>query len=157
MKIVVTTGTGEGPTSLAAFDQALLNAGVANYNLIYLSSIIPPGSSIERSRYVTPPDEYGHRLYVVIACQHESEAGKSAWAGIGWTQNPEDGRGLFVEIHAGAQTDVEQAIDATLGSMIASRSVPYGPIECEVVGKECRGMPACALVIAVYKSEGWGV
>ena len=44
MKIIVTSGTGEGPTSLAAFDAALLDAGVANYNLICLSSIIPPGS-----------------------------------------------------------------------------------------------------------------
>lgn len=39
MHIYVTTGTGEGPTPLAAFDAALINAGVANYNLICLSSV----------------------------------------------------------------------------------------------------------------------
>ena len=58
MKITVTSGTGEGPTALAAFDAALLNAGVANYNLIYLSSAIPNGGSIERSKFIMPADEY---------------------------------------------------------------------------------------------------
>ena len=77
MKITITTGTGEGPTPLAAFDTALLNAGVANYNLIYLSSIIPPNSVIKRECYVTPPDEYGHRLYLVMACQRAEEPGTS--------------------------------------------------------------------------------
>jgi arginine decarboxylase len=45
LEIQVTTGTGEGPTPLAAFDAALLDAGVANYNLILLSSVIPAGAS----------------------------------------------------------------------------------------------------------------
>ena len=40
------TATGTGRTLLAAFDDALLAAGVANFNLITLSSVIPPGSSI---------------------------------------------------------------------------------------------------------------
>ena len=37
------TGSGEGGTALNAFDQALLNSGVGNTNLIKLSSILPPG------------------------------------------------------------------------------------------------------------------
>ena len=155
MKITITTGTGEGPTPLAAFDNALLNAGVANYNLIYLSSIIPPNSVIERGCYVTPADEYGHRLYLVMACHRADEPGTSAWAGIGWTQDRESGRGLFVELHGSNQQEVEQAIDQTLNAMIASRSLPYGPIQSEVIGKTCMDKPVCALVLAVYKSEGW--
>lgn len=155
MKITITAGTGEGPTPLAAFDKALLDAGVANYNLIYLSSIIPPNSVIERKQYVTPPDEYGHRLYLVMACQRTEQAGTSAWAGIGWTQESASGKGLFVELHGSSQSEVEQAIDQTLTSMIVSRPCPYGPIQCEVVGKTCIDKPVCALVLAVYKSEGW--
>jgi arginine decarboxylase len=155
MKITITTGTGEGPTPLAAFDKALLDAGVANYNLIYLSSIIPPNSVIERAHYMTPPDEYGHRLYVVVARQSTEEPGTSAWAGIGWTQDCASGKGLFVELHGGSQCEVEQSIDQTLTSMIASRSSSYGLINCEVVGKTCADKPVCALVMAIYKSEGW--
>jgi len=155
MKITITSGTGEGPTPLAAFDSALLDAGVANYNLIYLSSIIPPNSVIERECYVTPPDEYGHRLYLVMASHRVEEPGTSAWAGIGWTQESTTGKGLFVELHGDSQSEVEQAINQTLTSMIASRPSPYGPIHCQVVGKKCEDKPVCALVLAVYKSEGW--
>jgi arginine decarboxylase len=156
MRIIISTGTGEGPTALSAFDAALLNAGVANYNLIYLSSIIPPGSTIERAQFVTPPDEYGHRLYVVGARHDQQEPEKEAWAGIGWTQNAEDGRGLFVEHHGTSRAEVETAICASLESMIASRDFAYGPIQFEIVGKKCHEKPVCALVVAVYKSEGWG-
>ena len=42
MKIRLSSGRGEGPTPLAAFDAALLDAGVSNYNLLPLSSVIPP-------------------------------------------------------------------------------------------------------------------
>jgi len=153
--ITITCGTGEGPTPLAAFDQALLSAGVANYNLIYLSSVIPPESVIHRARFVTPPDEYGHRLYVVMARHDEQTPGNTAWAGGAWTQEEETGRGLFVELHGNKREDVEQDILCSLETMIASRSLDYGPIKYEITGKTCTGTPVCAVVLAVYKSEGW--
>ncbi|MAS33695.1 MAG: pyruvoyl-dependent arginine decarboxylase [Anaerolineaceae bacterium] len=155
LHIVITKGVGEGPTTLAAFDAALLDAGVANYNLIYLSSIIPPGSQIECARYVTPADEYGHRLYVVMARAIAQQPGEKAWAGVGWTQNEEDGRGLFVELEGGSKEEVETAIHSTLDAMIVTRSTAYGPIHAEMAGIECTANPVCALVTAVYKSEGW--
>ena len=155
MKIVVTAGTGEGPTSIAAFDAALRRAGVENYNLIALSSIIPPGSTIECIPYVTPSDEYGHRLYVVMARCDEQRLGREAWAGVGWTQEPENGRGLFVELHGNSKSDVEEAIEATLSAMMTSRGRSSGPIHSEIAGIACRGRPVCAVVIAVYQSAGW--
>jgi arginine decarboxylase len=155
MKIYLTTGTGEGPTPLAAFDAALIDAGVANYNLICLSSVIPTGSEIERVKFVTPPDEYGYRLYIVMARQQEQRPGHSAWAGLGWTQDEASRRGLFVELHGPDRASVEQDIQATLKSMVASRSLPYGPIQSELVGITCRDRPVCAVVIAVYKSVSW--
>jgi arginine decarboxylase len=155
MKIVITAGTGEGPTTVAAFDAALRRAGVENYNLIPLSSIIPPGSTIERATFVTPADEYGHRLYVVMARSDAQTAGDEAWAGVGWTQEPENRRGLFVELHDTSKIGVQEAIEATLVSMTASRGRTYDPIQYEVAGIVCHGKPVCALVIAVYQSEGW--
>jgi arginine decarboxylase len=155
MRITITCGTGEGPTPLAAFDQALLSAGVANYNLIYLSSVIPPESVIECARFVTPTDEYGHRLYVVMARHDEQTPGNTAWAGVGWTQEEATGRGLFVELHGNEREEVEDDILCSLEKMIASRSLDYGPIKYEITGKKCTGAPVCAVVLAVYKSEGW--
>ena len=156
MRIVVSRGTGEGPTPLAAFDKALLAAGVENYNLIRLSSVIPPGSAIERSRFVTEPDEYGKRLYVVMAEQRATVPGEGAYAGVGWVQEPGDGRGLFVECEGPSHEDVHDEIVATLDSMAESRLRDYGPVESEIAGIECTGRPVAAVVIAVYKSEPWG-
>lgn len=65
--IVVTAGVAECPTALSAFDAALMDAGIANYNLIYLSSVIPGGSVIKRTgRAATSPTSassiFGARL-----------------------------------------------------------------------------------------------
>jgi arginine decarboxylase len=155
MQITITTGTGKGPTSLAAFDAALRDAGVANYNLIYLSSVIPTQSVIQRAKYVTPITEYGYRLYLVMARQDAQVVGEMAWAGLGWTQEQETGRGLFVELHGTNRSQLERDIHATLSSMIVGRPLRYGPIELELVGIKCHGEPVCALAMAVYQSEGW--
>ena len=128
---------------------------MANYNLICLSSVIPAVSVIQRKRYRTPCDEYGYRLYVVMARQQADQIGRVACAGPGWTQERETGRGLFVEIHGGGRSQMEQDICATLGHMIASRPLRYGPTESEVVSIECQGRPVCALAMAVYESQGW--
>jgi len=46
MIIPVAGAVGRGPTELAAFDAALVMAGVADRNLSYLSSAMPPASSV---------------------------------------------------------------------------------------------------------------
>jgi arginine decarboxylase len=156
LEILVTTGTGEGPTTQAAFHAALLDAGVANYNLIQLSSVIPEGSTVQRVRYVTPRDEYGHRLYVAMARHDARHVGQHAWAGLGWMQEKRTGRGYFVEVAGRARDDVEGDIRATLEAMMVAPAPPYGAIECELVGVECRGRPVCAVAIAVYRAAAWG-
>ena len=37
MNIIITKGTGDGRTEISAFDMALKNAGICNYNLIQTS------------------------------------------------------------------------------------------------------------------------
>lgn len=155
MRIKITSAVGSGPTTLAAFDAALQKAGIENYNLIPLSSVIPTGAALERTRVSTPPGEYGHRLYVVMARHVTSEVGEEAWAGLGWTQEPESGRGLFVELHGTSKRCVETAIESTLDSMKAARNYDYGKNDSEIAGITCEGEPVCALAIAVYASAGW--
>ena len=41
----LTQGIGCGNTLLTSFDSALLNSGIANYNLVKISSILPAGST----------------------------------------------------------------------------------------------------------------
>jgi arginine decarboxylase len=156
MEIRIAPAIGRGPTPLAAFDAALRGAGVEDYNLIELSSVIPRGASLVRGRFSTLPGEYGYRLYVVMAHAEAIRSGEEAWAGLGWTQEPDTGRGLFVELHGSSRRSVESEIGATLDAMKRARRYAYGKNESEIVGAVCEGEPVCALVIAVYSSEGWG-
>ena len=87
MNIPLVTGVGVGSTLLSAFDDALRACGALNYNLIPLSSVIPPASTVvPLPRYTSDPDEHGHRLYVVKAEVRSDDAGKRIGAGIGWYQ-----------------------------------------------------------------------
>jgi arginine decarboxylase len=155
MLIKITSAVASGPTALGAFDAALQKAGIENYNLIPLSSVIPPGATLERGRFRSRSSEYGHRLYVVIARHDSAQVGEEAWAGLGWTQEPESGRGLFVELHGTSRRSVEVAIESTLDSMKQGRPYEYGKNEREVAGIVCDGDPVCAVVVAVYTSEPW--
>ncbi|GAC1402514.1 MAG: hypothetical protein NVSMB52_16490 [Chloroflexota bacterium] len=155
MVITVTSGTGTGPTPIAAFDAALRVAGVENYNLISLSSIVPPGAIVKRRHYEAPEDHYGHRLYVVMAEQRVIERNEEAWAGVGWTQERSNGRGLFIEAEGESHEKVHRDIQDGLHDMMAARGYAYGSVESEIAGIRCVDHPVCALVIAVYAAEDW--
>ena len=153
--IAMAQGLGRGPTLLAAFDAALLDAGVANYNLLCLSSVIPPGSRIERRRWHTPPQAWGQRLYCVLSQARENRPGHSVHAGIGWVQDAAAGHGLFVELHDHDRGRLQQDLAATLHSMQQQRGVDLGPVQTEIASVRCEDVPVCALVIAVYASQAW--
>jgi arginine decarboxylase len=74
MLLQIVSGIGTGPTQLSAFDDALLNAGLGNYNLLTLSSVIPPGGDIVRTdrENVKLTGRWGDRMYVVMAHQETS-------------------------------------------------------------------------------------
>jgi arginine decarboxylase len=56
MKVAITSGKAEGPTKLNAFDNALLDAGIGDVNLIKVSSIIPANTEIIELTKLTPGD-----------------------------------------------------------------------------------------------------
>jgi arginine decarboxylase len=140
---------------MAAFDAALVAAGVANYNLIALSSVIPPGAILARERHDASETDYGRRLYVVMSQMREERPGRVAHAGIGWVQDAASGRGLFVEMHDSDRQRLLYDIHATLDHMRAARPIGYGPVETEIASAPCVERPVCALVAAVYACEPW--
>jgi arginine decarboxylase len=163
MKINVVTSSGQGSTLLSAFDNALQSAGVCNYNLIRLSSIIPPGSIVKKvSRHKTPSLEYGNRLYVVMAEIRSNEVGKFIAAGIGWYQF-EDQKGLFVEHEIIGETEVAVRSEITLRiknslkDLCKFRGVNFDEdkIKTALTIARIKDKPSCALALAVFKSEGW--
>jgi arginine decarboxylase len=156
MHIRVTEGVGTGPTELSAFDQALVRAGIANYNIIYLSSVLPPDSEVEFSTKAKEPEgEWGDRLYVVMAQKRTSQRNQEAWAGIGWMQEEDSGRGLLVEHEGHSETEVRADIEHSLNALAKNRRMAFGPIQMHIVGAKCETTPVCALVAAVYETTTW--
>ncbi|ALG69156.1 pyruvoyl-dependent arginine decarboxylase [Beggiatoa leptomitoformis] len=156
MKIHMISATGTGPTQLAAFYDAINNAGVANYNLIPLSSVIPPATEIVHcDSYPAPATlTYGDVLFVVMSQQRETTAGKAAWAGLGWSHDKVGG-GWFVELHDESEEKVRQDIFSTLNAMTQDTTRGFQPVQHKIVGIECTGQPVCSVVIAVFGSRGW--
>jgi len=156
VEIIVTTGRGSGSNKLSAFDNALFNAGVANFNLITLTSIIPPGSKIKVKKIDWNQIDFGNKLYVVMARANQSVVGKEAWAGIGWVQDG-NGAGLFVEHVGESKQEVEGLIKSSLCDMTKYRPEKYKSPQWMTCGLPCGGHPVCAIVVAIYKNEGWDI
>lgn len=163
LKIKVVKGSGEASTPLSAFDGALKDAGVYNYNLITLTSVIPPGAKVTKSdKFKTPDNEWGDKLYCVMAEERSNQAGKHIAAGIGWYQL-EDGRGLFVEHHLigdtrlAVESELHFRIKNSLKDLCKFRNIEFHDkkMDYEVSINQVNGHPASVLVIAVYQSEGW--
>jgi arginine decarboxylase len=164
LRIEVVGAVGHGRTAISSFDDALRRCGLYNYNLIDLSSVISPRSTVVPTGCCRrPAEEFGHRLHVVRAEARSAVPGAVVAAGIGWRQWG-DGRGVFVE-HAvetvGATAAVEAELVAhlrlALSDLCAGRNVPFAPeeVRARVVVGRVAARPATALVLAVYTAEGW--
>ncbi|MEA2004344.1 MAG: pyruvoyl-dependent arginine decarboxylase [archaeon] len=154
MQITVTHGTGTGKTELSAFDKALHDAGIANYNIITLSSIIPPDTEVIPEMPDINKDEYGHKLYAILNRKTGTEKGDDACAGLGWMQD-KTGKGLFVEHSSSSEEEVREIIAATFDSMRSYRPELEGEIDYMTAKIRCEKDPVCAIVCAVYKTEKW--
>lgn len=78
-KFKITAGAAEGKTKLTAFDNALLNAGIGNVNLVRISSILPPGA-LQDQDLVLPIGSLVPTAYGSIACD---EPGTQIAAAVG--------------------------------------------------------------------------
>lgn len=155
MKIFVTHGKGEGATKLAAFDAALWDAGIGNYNIIKLSSVIPDNSQVVAQRLRWNGKEHGYRLYCVLSRAATDVIGRKVCAGLGWASVDGIGRGVFVEHHGSDEEEVRKQIEASIMSLVRYREEEHGTISYKIESAECRGVPVCVLVAAVYATEGW--
>jgi len=157
MKVYVSSAVGWGSTQLSAFDKALVDTGVANYNLIRLSSVLPPESEvIELDGPIPPlPGSWGDRLYVVYAEMRSSTVGEECWAGVGWVQDPVTKKGLFVEHEGHSETKVRSDIVASLRDLQKNRGMEELPISSRVVGGACQDNPICAFAVVAFQVSDW--
>ncbi len=154
MKITVTRGSGSGLTPLAAFDDALRDAGISDFNLIQLSSVIPYNAEIVVERYVPSALDLGCRLYVVLARKEATLPGSVAWAGLAWAQSSVTGLGVFAEFGALAESDLVSYLENSLQSMSRNRN-DLGRWGLETKSAQCVDHPVSSIVAAVYAVDTW--
>jgi len=155
--IRVSTGSGTALTRLAAFDAALFVAGVAGYNILHLSSVIPPHAVV---REVPGTEQIqgatGDVAYCVYAAAYASTPGEQAWAGLAWATDPdESGGGVFVEHAACSESVVRRDLTATIDAMSQIRGNRLRMAGQTVSSAVCVDHPVCAVVVATYGTAGW--
>lgn len=150
MRIDIVWGESEGKTLLSAFDRALLNAGIHNFNLIPLSSVIPPQSVIHETGTYTSSDRVGEILYVVISSLSSHKSNVLISAGLGWVLTQE-GRLLIESKGEFSREECEEEIMVGLTEMMEVREWS-GEIKMKVITHKVKEI-ANVTVAAVYNFE----
>ncbi len=110
----VVWGAGSGPTRMAAYDAALLDAGIGDYNLVTVSSVLPADARLEVVGTAPDLGPAGNRLTVVESrIDREPGAENMGVASLGWIQRT-DGHGLFYEATGGVPAAVEETLEQGL-------------------------------------------
>jgi len=124
----VTAGHAEGGTTLNAFDNALLAAGIGNINLIKVSSILPPEVPVIELPKIKP----GAVVPTAYAAMTSETPGETVAAAVGYAVPDDPAKnGVIMEFHGVAsKAEAERQINAMLdeaflvrGEMIKERRV----------------------------------
>lgn len=107
-----TMGCAEGGTSLNAFDNALLAAGIGNVNLIKVSSILPPDVPVVDLPKIRP----GALVPTAYAAMTSEVPGETIAAAVGYAVPDDPAKnGVIMEFHGVAtREEAERAIEAML-------------------------------------------
>jgi arginine decarboxylase len=128
-KIFFTKGVGRAKEKLQSFEYALRDAGIAPYNLVRVSSILPPKCKIVTKSQGIKELEHGQILFCVIAESAANEPNRLIVASIGMA-NPEknDLYGYLSEHHACGQTEEvagEYAEDLSAKMLASTLGIEY--------------------------------
>lgn len=128
-RIFFARGKGVHKEKLASFEAALRDAGIANLNLVYVSSIFPPGCKkipVSEGLKSLSPGEITH---CVMARQDTKESGRRIVAAIGVAipRNPEL-YGYLSEHHGFGETNSEAsdyAEDLAAAMLATTLDIPF--------------------------------
>jgi arginine decarboxylase len=93
-EVFFVSGTGSHRTRVGSFERALRDAGVEPYNLVSVSSILPPDADTVEPHEGIARLEPGQVVHAVLG--RETAEGGEARAAVG-VARPDEGHGYFVE------------------------------------------------------------
>jgi arginine decarboxylase len=130
-EIFLTKGVGKHKEKLASFEMALRNAGLANFNLVRVSSILPPGA-----RMVSPASGLsslnpGQIVFAVMSDNATNEPHRLIAASIGIAKPKDPDRyGYLSEHHSfGEKENIagDYAEDLAAQMLATTLGVPFDP------------------------------
>jgi len=144
----VTSGKAISPVSqLNAFDRALKNAGIAQCNLVEVSSILPPACREGKLREIPA----GSITYAVMARMDGTE-GMIVSAGIAWAWERNREYGLVVEAHGQMdRKSLRATLEWKMSEMAKIRSIEISNVnyQTEVLTVPLKNY-GCALAALIY-------
>ena len=130
-KVFLTKGVGVHKDKLASFELALRNAGIEKYNLVFVSSILPPNCKIiprEEGLKILKP---GQIIFCVFARNQTDEPNRLISAAIGVAIPKEtDQYGYLSEHHAfGQKAEIagEYAEDLAATMLASTLGIEFDP------------------------------
>lgn len=143
------TGTGHARRALNAFDAALVAAGVGQYNLIQVSSILPP-EAVEGEEIPLPP---AARLPIAYGAKVVDEPGYRVAAAVAVAvPRAPSAHGVIMELHdRGTRDDAERIVREMAEESMALREIEVDEIRSVAVEAVSGNQPTsvfagCALV-----------
>lgn len=146
MKVSITSGKAEGPTKLNAFDNALLDAGIGDVNLIKVSSIIPAGAELVE----LPQFPAGKMVNTVLSYVSSDQEGDLICAAIAVAIADE--LGCVVE-HSGINKDpqrIKEEAESMVKYMMRVRGLEVKDIIVKCQEYRVKKKQGAAIVALVY-------
>ena len=153
MEIHVAAGTARGRTELAAYDAALADANLHNYNLVPVSSVVPADATVVAVDAAPSLGPAGNRLTVVqaraAATPADAHETDRVVAALGWATGP--GPGLFYEASGTDADAVRRTVEEGLADGRALREWEFTDEETLVAASETSAEAyTAAVVVAAY-------
>lgn len=117
--VSVVAGAAEGPTDLNAFDNALLDAGIANLNFVRVTSIFPLGARVVPVR----PYQPGMLMPAVYARISRHTPGERIAAAVAIGISDQRYGVIMEHSHAGTAENAEQIVRRMVDEALAARGL----------------------------------
>ncbi len=142
----LTVGAAEGPTVLNAFDNALLEAGIGNVNLMKASSILPPGAKYLEELHIPPGS-----LVPTAYCSWTSETPEeeiAAAVGVGLSR---DSFGVIMEYAGtGSQEEAETEIVRMLEAAFHRRKMELTEVRIRGVSHRVERLGSVVAAVVLW-------
>ena len=110
-KVFLTKGVGRDKEKLTSFERALRNAGIAQFNLVSISSIIPPHCKIISKKAGLSLLSPGQILYTVLSRNATNEPNRLISASVGMAVPKNKAQYGYLSEHVGFGQREEKAGD----------------------------------------------